>query len=172
MRTLIVAFVLALTLAGTAAGLGSDELAPVTRCRIGSPTQMWCQHNYVRGQNGLQPVYRDPELYLEAQAKLHLMQQCGEFSHTPCGEPFSCGVAYFTCGENIACGYLTVRATMAAWLLSPGHRANILTSYFHKYGSAFNSTGLLTCPRVWVVKFGTPIGSPDAQGQPPAPTLS
>lgn len=39
-------------------------------------------------------------------------------------------VDYMTCGENIAYGTRTASATVAAWMDSPGHRANILSDEF------------------------------------------
>ena len=43
-------------------------------------------------------------------------------------------VDYMTCGENIAYGTRTVSATVAAWMDSPGHRANILFDEFTQAG--------------------------------------
>lgn len=43
-------------------------------------------------------------------------------------------VDYMTCGENIAYGTRTASATIAAWMDSPGHRANILSDEFTQAG--------------------------------------
>lgn len=43
-------------------------------------------------------------------------------------------VDYMTCGENIAYGTRTTSATVAAWMDSPGHRANILSDEFTQAG--------------------------------------
>lgn len=43
-------------------------------------------------------------------------------------------VNYMTCGENIAYGTRTASATVAAWMDSPGHRANILSDEFTQAG--------------------------------------
>ena len=43
-------------------------------------------------------------------------------------------VDYMTCGENIAYGTRTASATVAAWMDSPGHRANILSDEFTQAG--------------------------------------
>lgn len=43
-------------------------------------------------------------------------------------------VNYMTCGENIAYGTRTASATIAAWMDSPGHRANILSDEFTQAG--------------------------------------
>jgi uncharacterized protein YkwD len=39
-------------------------------------------------------------------------------------------------GENVAMGYSTVDAVMAAWMASTGHRANILNPSYHDVGLA------------------------------------
>ena len=39
-----------------------------------------------------------------------------------------------TWGENIAKGYSSQSSVFTAWKNSPGHRANILRSYFTKMG--------------------------------------
>lgn len=43
-------------------------------------------------------------------------------------------VDYMTCGENIAYGTRTASATVAAWMDSPVHRANILSDEFTQAG--------------------------------------
>lgn len=43
-------------------------------------------------------------------------------------------VDYMTCGENIAYGTRTASATVASWMDSPGHRANILSDEFTQAG--------------------------------------
>lgn len=40
----------------------------------------------------------------------------------------------FICGENIAIGYSTPEAVMDGWMNSPGHRANIMSSYATSIG--------------------------------------
>ena len=57
-----------------------------------------------------------------------------QFSHTPCGADFTAsvrraGYRYRRFGENLFAGpwgRVTARDVVAAWLKSPGHRANIL----------------------------------------------
>lgn len=153
-RASVLVALVALAYAAVAAGVGMDELAPTTVCQLGSKTQMLCQHNYVRGHNGQQPLYADSQLYVAAKAKLDRIIQCREFSHTPCGDTFQCPTGYVTCGENIAYGYQTVRGTMAAWLTSPGHRGNILSPLRH-YGSAFSKDGGNYCHFCWVTVFAS-----------------
>ncbi len=44
------------------------------------------------------------------------------------------GVAYTSCGENIAAGYATPEKVVEGWMNSPGHRANILNERFEEIG--------------------------------------
>lgn len=83
---------------------------------------MLCLTNYARTRSGLEPLRANPLLAQAGQAKLIADLACGEFSHTPCGEPFrSDFIAYlrhassYQIGENIAWRsgeYGTPRQTM------------------------------------------------------------
>lgn len=46
------------------------------------------------------------------------------------------GYKWSTYGENIAHGFSTEKAVVDGWLRSPGHCANIMTSYFREIGVA------------------------------------
>ncbi|MGW3849155.1 CAP domain-containing protein [Streptomyces fagopyri] len=52
--------------------------------------------------------------------------------------------------ENVAYGYPTPAAVMAAWMSSPGHRRNILTCGFREIG-----LGLAQPGSYWTQDFGT-----------------
>lgn len=62
------------------------------------------------------------------------------FSHTrPSGAGFSSvlkdyGISFMAAGENIAYGQKTPQEVVTGWMNSPGHRANILNTKFHKLG--------------------------------------
>jgi uncharacterized protein YkwD len=60
--------------------------------------------------------------------------------------------AWRTYGENIAYGYTSAAAVMAAWMNSPGHRANILNPNFTELGVGVvvNAQG----QRFWTQVFG------------------
>jgi uncharacterized protein YkwD len=65
----------------------------------------------------------------------------------------SAGYASWTAlGENVAMGYSTVDAVMAAWMASSGHRANILNVAYQNVGLAesFASDGT----PYWTQDFG------------------
>ena len=51
------------------------------------------------------------------------------------------GIRYRAAGENIAYGQRTPEQVVEAWMDSPGHRANILSSYFTAIGVGYRSQG-------------------------------
>ena len=75
------------------------------------------------------------------------MHDQGYFSHTSptYGSPFdmmrSFGVSYRSAGENIAMGYSTPEAVVAAWMNSEGHRANILSANYTTLGVGYVEDG-------------------------------
>lgn len=88
------------------------------------------------------------------------MKERGFFDHVnPDGkDPFArmdaAGVAYSAAGENIAEGYTTAEDVMAAWMQSPGHRANILSAQFTELGVGVRE-GATPGPW-WTQTFRTP----------------
>jgi len=138
---------------------------------------MYCLTNYARAQSGLAPLQLNAKLNDAGNAKLAANISCGEFSHTPCGKPFSAvfaeylkGSAGYQIGENIAWGtgrYGTPRETMNSWLHSMGHRENILTAVYKELpvgclpGQTFLGYSGAT---IWSQEFGT---ATRAAGQSP-----
>jgi uncharacterized protein YkwD len=108
---------------------------------------MTCLTNYARGQSGLVPLQPNSALNDAGQAKLAADLSCGEFSHTPCGRPFTAvfetyvaGATSYAVGENIAWGtgsFGTPRQTMSGWLHSTGHRENILRVDYRELGIGY-----------------------------------
>ena len=120
--------------------------------------------NQTRRSAGLPALRANRTLDRAARLKLHRIGACHEFSHTPCGSPFTstfraAGWRRGTMGENIAWGtsYLgAAPAILQSWMASPGHRANILDRSF-RYGGL--AVGAVTLPgvgsvRLWVNTFG------------------
>ena len=120
--------------------------------------------NQTRRSAGLPALRANRTLDRPARLKLHRIGACHEFSHTPCGSPFTstfraAGWRRPTMGENIAWGtsYLgAAPAILQSWMASPGHRANILDRSF-RYGGL--AVGTVTLPgvgavRLWVNTFG------------------
>jgi uncharacterized protein YkwD len=81
----------------------------------------------------------DPKLNSVAQAHARDMADRGYFSHvTPEGKTLSqrlreAGIPFSAAGENIAANF-SARATVQAWMESPGHRQNLLNGTFRKLG--------------------------------------
>ena len=98
--------------------------------------------NTVRVENGLPPLVWDPALCRMARFHSESMVQRGYFAHeTPEGERLkdrahAVGIAHFrVLGENIAYnqGYDDPGAfAVQRWMISPGHRANILSNEFEQ----------------------------------------
>jgi len=140
---------------------------------------MQCLTNYARAQLGLAPLQLNTQLNDAGNAQLAANISCGEFSHTPCGKPFSAvfaeylkGSTGYQIGENIAWGtgrYGTPRETMNSWLHSTGHRENILTAVYKELGVGYlpGQTFLgYSGATLWSQEFGT---ATRAAGQAPPP---
>jgi uncharacterized protein YkwD len=108
---------------------------------------MTCLTNFARRQSGIVALQPNSVLNDAGQAKLAADLSCAEFSHTPCGRPFSAvfetyvaGSTSYAVGENIAWGtgdYGTPRQTMSRWLHSAGHRENILNASYRELGIGY-----------------------------------
>ncbi|WP_084284749.1 CAP domain-containing protein [Solirubrobacter soli] len=101
-----------------------------------------------------------------AALKVDSIEQCGTFTHTPCGHKMTSQMSRtgyargcFSVGENLAWADVgtTPRQVVQAWLDSPGHRANLLDARFRDTGVASKVVTLADAGRVelWVQHFGT-----------------
>lgn len=96
--------------------------------------------NEQRAKNGLDPLTISEELSVKARVKSTDMLQNNYFSHNSptYGSPFALmkalGITYRSAAENIAMGYKTAEAVVNAWMNSPSHRANILSSNYTSMG--------------------------------------
>jgi uncharacterized protein YkwD len=125
-------------------GAAADELS---LDRAAAQQAMTCLTNYARTQSGLAPLRPSSVLNDAGQAKLAADLSCAEFSHTPCGRPFTDvfaayvgGATSYALGENIAWGtgtYGTPREAMNGWLHSSGHRENILRAGYRELGIGY-----------------------------------
>jgi uncharacterized protein YkwD len=95
--------------------------------------------NAERAANGCQPLTASPALTALASAFSEEMAVKNFFSHTdpsgktPWDRAAAAGITDLG-GENIARGQQTPADVMAAWMQSPGHRANILNCSYRSLG--------------------------------------
>lgn len=103
--------------------------------------------NAERAANGLSALTLSDTLGRYASVKAQDMHDAGYFDHTSptYGSPFemmrSFGISYRYAGENIAMGYSSPAAVMAAWMNSASHRANILSENFTTLGVGYVASG-------------------------------
>ena len=132
-------------------------------------TSLGCLVNWARRRHGLRGVGELPLLDRSALLRALAIRRCDDFSHTPCGQPFSAifyAVGYLTLGgnaevgENLAWGQGalgTARRTMRSWLFSPPHRANLFRAGWNDFGVSIVKADRLSGvanARIWVSQFG------------------
>jgi uncharacterized protein YkwD len=78
------------------------------------------------------------------------------------------GYNWTTCGENIAAGYGSAAATVAGWMGSPGHRANILNPAFREIGAGYVYDAASYYGDYYTTDFGASSTSP-TPGPTPVP---
>jgi uncharacterized protein YkwD len=164
-------------------GVAADQ---VNLGQAAAQQAMTCLTNYARTQSGLVPLQLNSALTAAGQAKLAADLSCAEFSHTPCGRPFTAvfetyvaGATSYAVGENIAWGtrnYGTPRQTMSSWLHSTGHRENILRADYRELGVGYLADQTFqgyAGATLWSQEFGvrapaTPRSSPRPANAQPA----
>jgi uncharacterized protein YkwD len=120
--------------------------------------------NEERAKAGLAALEGGPAS-LEAAAGLRAREISVSFGHSrPDGS--SCftalaehGVACAACGENIASGQATPAQVMAAWMGSPGHRANILGNYNRLGVGVYEKNGRLHWAQMFLLERGGTSGN-------------
>jgi uncharacterized protein YkwD len=134
-------------------GWGHDAVHPGEPHRAANPTDMAADVlqllNQQRTQNGLQPLTFSAQLVQAANLQAGNMVQrsnavgpAAALQHTLPGvaQPTLSsrldyvGFAYQTAGENIAFGYTSANDVMKAWLASPTHRDNLLSTGYVEIG--------------------------------------
>jgi uncharacterized protein YkwD len=128
---------------------------------------MTCLLNYARSQAGVGRLSEYNKLDGSADNKAGDILRCNQFSHDACGRDFTywmrrAGYMNAKCwwaGENLAWGTGSLgsaRSIMQAWLRSPEHRANLLSTNFSQYGISLRVGGLSgnSNAHVWVNHFG------------------
>lgn len=113
------------------------QAATPPKAIIGFESEMLELCNQQRRANGKPDLTLNKILCANAAVRAEEISRDDWFSHqrpdgTMCFTAVT--VDYMTCGENIAYGTRTASATVAAWMDSPGHRANILSDEFTQAG--------------------------------------
>jgi len=128
--------------------------------------------NQSREDNKLPPLAFSPVLEEVAAAKANDMAAKGYFAHTsPEGiTPWhwfrEAGYGFSFAGENLAVNFSDSFDVTRAWMVSPGHRANILNLSFTEIGIAMAKGMYQGRETIFVVQvFGRPIASA-AEEQP------
>ena len=151
----------------------SAYLAPASACKGGTDEvsqerAMVCLLNWARAQRGLKPLPVVYPLNRSSVLKALAIESCSDFSHTPCGKPFSAtfdavgyqGPVSTAYAENIAWGAGaagSARVVVSGWLNSPHHRENLFSPEWKEQGIA-----MLPVPsflgskdvEIWVSEFG------------------
>ncbi len=120
--------------------------------------------NAARREGGLAELTPNSLLSQAAQNKANDMMSRQYFSHnTPTGEtPWTfikaVGYSYVSAGENLATNFREAESVQAAWMNSPGHRANIMNATFQEIGIGISQGTFNGSETTIVVQmFGTPI---------------
>ena len=120
--------------------------------------------NASRASSGLSALVENNLLAVAAQAKAEDMLSKGYFSHnTPDGKtPWdfikASGYSYISAGENLAVNFVEAEDVEAAWMNSPGHKANIMNQQFEEIGIGIAQGTYEGHNAIFVVQmFGTPV---------------
>lgn len=115
--------------------------------------------NIERDKVGAAHLVLDGALCDAANMRAIEMDYSGNFSHTrpngsDCFTVFSfCNISFYTCGENIAAGYVTPADVVDGWMHSEGHKANILNASYTKMGLGYSTGGGGEYGRYWAQEF-------------------
>jgi uncharacterized protein YkwD len=130
-------------------------------------TQILGMVNQERRAAGLRPVRLNPLLNASAQAHSQDMAVNDFFGHQGSNGSkiadriAATGYRAFTFGENIAAGLASPESVMQAWMASPGHRKNILSSNLREMGVGLTvletDLGTTNYRYYWTQNFASPM---------------
>ncbi|MDZ7727570.1 MAG: CAP domain-containing protein [Dehalococcoidia bacterium] len=150
---------------GTAGAV--ENCSTSTAALSAAEQEMLRLHNEERARHGLSALQPSSSLNRAAAWKSADSSASGSnFSHTdslgrgPSERAQDCGYPGGA-AENIAYGYPSAQATFDAWMNSPGHRNNILTSYYR-------AIGIGVVDGKWTVNFGLEVESGSSSPAPAA----
>ena len=118
--------------------------------------------NIERAQHALPPLKVNSRLTADAKLQAAQIAETGVLDHIILSGPYptlqlraeAAGYAWNALGENLALGFTDAPSAVAAWMQSPGHRANILAG-------GYSETGVVLAPDargrlIFVQTFGAP----------------
>jgi uncharacterized protein YkwD len=149
----ILALCLAASLAACAPGPGTERLSAGATVDIASAGTQLSTRRAMRGM--VRPLIHSPALQAAAQAQADDLATAERLGHVGAdGSTLSDRLrraGYEACfaAENLAQGTPDIRSTVATWMDSPGHRANILNPSATQFG--FAGTG-----QTWVLVLARP----------------
>ena len=136
---------------------GTVEVAETTK--RGGPSRMVIETyravNSIRKRHGVPPLRLDNRLVAAARehsmdmARYKRMSHTGSKGSSPSDRARRKGYPAGA-GENVAAGQTSVKAVMASWMKSPGHRKNILSRNYKAFGSGSCKSGIW----YWTQMFG------------------
>lgn len=146
-RTLYTSILLLALLLSLAAPISAAYVPPRSTSVHSYERQVVSLVNAERAAHGLPALALNPSLSSYARVKSQDLHTNRYFSHNSpvYGSPFtmmrSFGISYRHAGENIAMGYFTPEAVVAAWMASDSHRANILSTGYSQLGVGYVASG-------------------------------
>jgi uncharacterized protein YkwD len=167
----LVAVVLALLLVpapAQASACADADLVPTHDTLQEVAVSAICLANEERAARALRPLQWHPGLHFPAMAYAERMVREGFFAHeSPEGGTVADRLAAYResgadVAENLAWGereLATARATVAGWMASEGHRANLLDPAMREVGIGVVPAGESA---TWVMTFGAPPPPPRA----------
>ncbi|NKX44395.1 CAP domain-containing protein [Roseicyclus persicicus] len=149
----ILAFVLLSALAACAPAPGTERLSAGATVDIASAGTQLSARRATQGM--IRPLIHSPALQAAAQAQADDLHRSGRLGHigadgsTLTDRLQRAGYSACTSAENVANGTPDIRSTVALWMDSPDHRANILNPQVTQFG--FAGTG-----ETWVLVLARP----------------
>jgi uncharacterized protein YkwD len=135
---------------------------PAARSLDGMAREVVFLVNLERAQHRLPPLRVNRRLVVDARLQADQIAETGVLDHvilsaaypTPRVRAEAAGYAWNALGENLALGFSDAPSAVAAWMQSPGHRANILAG-------GYSETGVVLAPDargrlIFVQTFGAP----------------
>lgn len=128
-----------------------------------SENDLLTETNNKRIEQGLSPLSLSPQLSDAARRKAAYMFEKNYWAHfapdgtTPWSFVKASGYEYVFAGENLAKGFTNSHDVISAWMDSPSHRENLLSSKYKDIGFAIQEGNLTGEDTVLIVQmFGAP----------------